>query len=76
MDAVQAVIEIEDQDILPPPSLGTKYRSEFIVGVANVNDSFVMILNMDEVFSTEEIVSIHEHTVEAPEAQESENSQE
>lgn len=76
VDAVQAVIEIEDQDILPPPSLGTKYRSEFIVGVANVNDSFVMILNMDEVFSTEEIVSIHEHTVEAPETQESENSQE
>ncbi|KQM09103.1 MAG: hypothetical protein AL399_03540 [Candidatus [Bacteroides] periocalifornicus] len=65
VDSVQAVIEIDDDKILPPPSLGTRYRSEFIVGVANVNDTFIMLLNMDEVFSTDEIVDLHERTVES-----------
>ncbi len=55
VDSVQAVIEIDAAAIMPPPSLGSKYRPEFIVGVANVGESFVMILNMDEVFSSEEI---------------------
>jgi hypothetical protein len=35
------------------------------VGVANVNDTFIMLLNMDEVFSTDEIVDLHERTVES-----------
>jgi len=58
VDSVQAVIEIEPNQIMPPPSLGNKYRSEFIEGVANVNDTFVMILNMDEVFSSEELMDL------------------
>ncbi|PID90204.1 MAG: chemotaxis protein CheW [Bacteroidetes bacterium] len=55
VDSVQAVIEIDGGTIMPPPSLGNKYRPEFIVGVANVGETFIMILNMDEVFSSEEI---------------------
>ncbi len=64
VDAVQAVIEIEHDQIMPPPSLGNKYRSEFIEGVANVNDTFVMILNMDEVFSSEDLMDLTGKTVE------------
>lgn len=64
VDAVQAVIEIDHDQIMPPPSLGNKYRSEFIEGVANVNDTFVMILNMDEVFSSEDLMDLTGKTVE------------
>ena len=58
VDSVQAVLEIEKGTIMPPPSLGSKYKSEFIVGVANINEKFIMILDMDAVFSTEEVTSL------------------
>ena len=64
VDSVQAVLEIEDTQILPPPSIGHKYRSEFIEGVANINDSFIMILNMDEVVSSEEVHDMHDKAAE------------
>lgn len=65
VDSVQAVLEIDDAQILPPPSIGHKYRSEFIDGVANINETFIMILNMDEVFSSEEMHDMHDRTVES-----------
>jgi purine-binding chemotaxis protein CheW len=55
VDSVQAVHEIDKSVILAPPSIGSKYRSEFIVGVANINDSFIMVLDMDSIFSLDEI---------------------
>lgn len=62
VDSVQAVLEIDDNQILPPPSIGHKYRSEFIEGVANINETFIMILNMEEVFSSEEITDLRDTT--------------
>ncbi|MCB2195218.1 MAG: chemotaxis protein CheW [Bacteroidetes bacterium] len=62
VDSVQAVVEIENEDIQPPPSIGSKFKSEFIEGMAKVDDKFIMILNMEKVFSTDEIVTIKEKT--------------
>ena len=58
VDAVQAVLEIEKGQIMPPPSIGSKYKSEFIEGVANIDDKFIMILEMDAVFSTEDVTDL------------------
>jgi purine-binding chemotaxis protein CheW len=55
VDSVQEVIEIDDNQIQPPPSIGSKYRSEFIEGMAKINDEFIMLLNMDLIFSTSEL---------------------
>lgn len=52
VDSVQEVLEINDSDILPPPSIGNKFKTEFINGVINLNDEFIMILDMNKVFST------------------------
>ena len=62
VDAVQAVLEIDQEDILPPPSIGSKYRSEFISGMAKIDDKFIMLLNMDRVFSSDEIINMKEKT--------------
>lgn len=62
VDAVQAVLEIDQEDILPPPSIGSKYRSEFISGMAKIDDKFIMLLNMDRVFSSDEIINLKEKT--------------
>ena len=34
VDSVQEVFEFDDRQIQPPPSIGTKYKSEFIEGMA------------------------------------------
>jgi purine-binding chemotaxis protein CheW len=66
VDAVQEVLEIEPHQILPPPNIGSKYRSEFISGIYKLNDEqFIMILDMDKVFSAEELISVKESAQEA-----------
>ncbi len=55
VDSVQEVLEIDDANIMPPPNIGTKYKSEFIEGVAKVGEEFIMILDMDLIFSTDEL---------------------
>jgi purine-binding chemotaxis protein CheW len=60
VDSVQEVIEIEDNQIMPPPSIGSKYKSEFIEGMAKINNEFIMLLNMDMIFSTHEISLLRE----------------
>ncbi|MDX9768873.1 MAG: chemotaxis protein CheW [Tenuifilaceae bacterium] len=64
VDAVQAVLEIEKGKIMPPPSIGSKYKSEFIEGVANIDEKFIMILDMDAVFSTEDVTDLLNKTEE------------
>jgi purine-binding chemotaxis protein CheW len=54
VDAVQEVIEIAPADILPAPSIGSKYRGEFIQGMVKANEQFIMVLDLDKVFSTED----------------------
>ena len=59
VDAVQEVLEIELNQILPPPNIGSKYRSEFISGMYKLNEEqFIMILDMDKVFSAEELLTV------------------
>ncbi len=67
VDAVQAVLEIEKEDIMPAPSIGSRYRSEFIVGVASINEKFVMILDMDAIFSSDDLSSLISKTEETKE---------
>ncbi len=55
VDEVVAVLEIDDNQIKPPPSIGNTYNTEFITGVANIDDKFIMILDMEKIFSTTEI---------------------
>lgn len=67
VDAVQAVLEIEDSAIQPPPSIGSKYKSEFIYGMAKQDDNFIMLLDMDKILSADEILDVQEKTMEGEE---------
>ncbi len=64
VDSVQEVLEFEDKQIQPPPSIGSKYKSEFIDGMVKYNEDFIMILNMDLVFSIDELSIMKEKTPE------------
>lgn len=64
VDAVQEVFEMDDDILMPPPSIGGKYKTEFIRGMAKKNDDFVMILEVDKIFSGDEIIYIQPVTEE------------
>lgn len=67
-DSVQEVLDLEPNQIEPPPKIGTKLRTEFIEGMGKHNNRFIIILNIDKVFSAEE-VSLVEMLGAAPEKQ-------
>jgi purine-binding chemotaxis protein CheW len=54
-DSVQEVIELEPDNIEPPPRIGTGLKIEFIRGMGKRDDSFIIILDIDKVFSADEI---------------------
>lgn len=54
-DSVQEVIELESKLIEPPPKIGSKLKAEFIKGVGKLNDQFIMILDIDKVFSNDDV---------------------
>ena len=55
VDHVIQVKEILESEVVPYPSVSNKYRSEIIPGVFRINEEFVMILNLDVVFSNLEM---------------------
>jgi purine-binding chemotaxis protein CheW len=63
-DSVREVLDINPDQIEPPPRLGTKLNTEFIHGMGNCNDEFVIILDIDKVFSVEELNLVQEVSAE------------
>ncbi|WP_028575085.1 chemotaxis protein CheW [Desulfonatronovibrio hydrogenovorans] len=59
-DSVQEVFEISPSEIEPPPKMGAKVRTEFIQGMAKHNDRFVIIIDVNKVFSSEEMSMVQE----------------
>jgi purine-binding chemotaxis protein CheW len=55
VDSVSEVLEIPAAQIEPPPAFGAKIRTDFIQGMGKVNDKFVIILNVLNVLSVEEM---------------------
>ncbi len=54
-DSVQEVIDLEGDSIAPPPRIGTRLNTEFIRGMGKHNDAFIIILDIDKVFSAQDI---------------------
>lgn len=54
-DSVQEVVEMEPEAIEAAPHIGTKLNADFIRGMGKVDSRFVMILDIDKVFSSEEL---------------------
>lgn len=58
VDAVSEVIEIAPSDIEPPPAFGAEIRTDFIDGMGKVAGRFVILLNIDQVLSVEEMANL------------------
>jgi purine-binding chemotaxis protein CheW len=58
VDSVQEVLEVDANLILEPPNIGAKFKSDFIYGMINKQDQFIMLLDMDKLFSEDDIISL------------------
>ena len=55
-DSVQEVLDLEPGEIEPAPKIGTRLNTEFIKGMGKKNDEFIIILDIDRVFSADELI--------------------
>ncbi|MBF4255201.1 purine-binding chemotaxis protein CheW [Vibrio anguillarum] len=60
VDSVSEVIEISSKFMRPAPNFGTKIRAEFICGMAQFDEEFVIILAEDKVLSVEELAMMEQ----------------
>ena len=71
-DSVHEVIEIEPGAIDPPPKFGMRWRTDFLRGISRRGDAFVIVLDAEAVFSSEEAALLEEAAAESPQASRSE----
>jgi purine-binding chemotaxis protein CheW len=54
-DSVHEVIELEPANIDPPPRIAMRWRADFIQGMGKRGDEFIIILDVNAVFASEEL---------------------
>jgi purine-binding chemotaxis protein CheW len=57
-DSVEEVIDLEPEQIEPAPRIGTHIRTDFIRGIGKRDTQFIMILDIDRVFSAEDLAAM------------------
>ena len=57
-DSVHEVIELDSGDIDAPPRIAMRWRTEFIQGMGRRGDDFIIILDVNKVFSSEDLALV------------------
>jgi purine-binding chemotaxis protein CheW len=61
-DSVQEVVELDPAHIEPPPKIGSRLKVEFLKGMGKIGEHFLMILDIDKVFYSNELMMVKEAT--------------
>lgn len=64
-DAVNEVVDMNNDDIEPTPNIGTSIDSSFIKGMGKKDDKFIIILNINKILLSNEIEEIKKENVNA-----------
>jgi purine-binding chemotaxis protein CheW len=59
-DSVEEVFELEPDQIDPAPKFGTKFKTDFLRGMGKRDEKFIMLLDIDKIFSAEELILVQE----------------
>ncbi|WP_235264125.1 chemotaxis protein CheW [Geoalkalibacter ferrihydriticus] len=57
-DQVEEVLDLDPAQIEPAPRIGTRLRTEFIQGMGKREEQFIILLDIDRVFSGEELAGV------------------
>ena len=66
VDAVKEVMDLDTDHIEPPPSIGTQLNTEFIRGMGKQDDQFIIILDIEKIFSSEELELVQQASEPVP----------
>jgi purine-binding chemotaxis protein CheW len=58
VDAVSEVYSVPEEQIREAPDFGTKVRTEFIQGLATMDNKMVIILNVDRMLNSDELAVV------------------
>ena len=61
VDAVKEIVSIEKESIASTPSFFKGLKSEYIMGIGKVAERLIVILNLDNLLSSEEMILLEEH---------------
>lgn len=59
VDRVSEVLNIAAEDIEPAPSFGKDVNTDFILGIGKSQEKVKILLNIDRVIATDQIVELH-----------------
>lgn len=59
VDQVNQVLNIPAEQRKQPPEIGDKFKNELIQSIAQINDEFIMILNVEKIVSSRELKIIN-----------------
>jgi len=54
-DSVQEVMDLDPDQIEPAPRIGTRLNTKFIKGMGKRDNHFIIILDIDKIFSSDEL---------------------
>ncbi|MBI39915.1 MAG: chemotaxis protein CheW [Leptospiraceae bacterium] len=60
VDSVNEVLRVPADDVEHTPELGARIRTDFMDGIAKVNDEFIILLKADMVLNLDELAQVHE----------------
>jgi purine-binding chemotaxis protein CheW len=60
VDEVSEILEIAPNMVKPPPSFGNEVRTDFIRGMGQVDDRFIVLLEISGVLSTEDLQALEQ----------------
>ncbi|MDD3014639.1 MAG: chemotaxis protein CheW [Candidatus Gastranaerophilales bacterium] len=58
VDTVSEVVNISKNEIEPPPQYSNKEDEEFLIGMGKVKGKVVMLLNIERIINSEELVNL------------------
>ena len=59
VDEVSEVKDISEEQIEPPPTFGTNFDTQFILGMGKIAEKVVTLLDIDKVLSGKEIAAVN-----------------
>ncbi len=59
-DSVNQVVDLTADDIREVPEFGTRVQVNYLLGMAQMSKKFALLLDVDKVLSTEELLSLNE----------------
>jgi purine-binding chemotaxis protein CheW len=62
VDKVKDVISFDDADIKPVPPMSSEFNTDFLQGIHKIGNEFIMLLNVEKVFTGKELQSFSKAT--------------